>query len=53
MKDLDEASEQSQEEIKTPSEETVTLRREIDESGKFSKSMVDWTASEQCVEIRE
>ena len=52
-KHLDDASEPSQEEIRTPSEETVTLRREIDESGKFSKSMVDWTASEQFEEIRE
>ena len=53
QKHVDEASEQSQEDIKTPSEETITLRQEIDESGKFSKSMVDWTASEQIQEIRE
>ena len=31
---------------KTLSEETITLRREIDKSGKVSKSMVDWTTSE-------
>ena len=41
-----EASKQSQEGIMTRSEETITLRREIDESGKFSESMVDWTTSE-------
>ena len=47
----DEASQQSHEEIKTPLEETVALRKETDGHGKFSESMVDWTASEQSGEV--
>ena len=48
-----EASKQSQEKFKNLSEETVTLRNAVDESGKFFKSMVNWTASEQFEEVRE
>ena len=52
QKQLDEDSKHRQEEIKFLSEATTTLRREIDETGMLSKSMVDWTTSEQNEEIR-
>ena len=51
QKQHDEASQQSQE--KYLSEETAMLRREIDDSGMFLKSMVVWTTSEQFDDIRE
>ena len=53
QKQLEEASEQSQQEIKSLLEETTMLRRGIDESGKFPKSMSDWKSSEQYEDIRE
>ena len=53
VKQLDDASKQSQEETKSLSEDTTLLRREIDESSMFPKSMAEWTTSEQCEEIRE
>ena len=53
QKQRDEASKQSQEETKSLSEETAMLRREIDESSMFPKSMVEWRTSEQSEEIRE
>ena len=52
QKQFDQASKQRQGKFKNRSEETVTLRREIDKSGKFSESMLDWTASEQLEEVR-
>ena len=39
--------------LKTLWEETTAVRRETDESGKFLKSTVGWTTSEQFEEIRQ
>ena len=52
QKQHDEASKQCQEKKRILSEETVALREEINESGKFSKTM-DWTASYPVEENRE
>ena len=53
QKQLDEASKQSQKEMKSLSEETTMMRREVDDSNMFLKSMADWRTSEQYDEIRE
>ena len=47
QKHIDEDSAQRQKEIKTPLGEKVNVQREIDESVKFSKSMVESRTSEQ------
>ena len=53
QKDLDEAAKQRPENSEAPAEETVTSRRQIDESGKFSKSTMHWTTSELFEETLE
>ena len=53
QKQLDEASKHGQEEIRSLSEKTTMLQREIDGSDRFPKAMVDWTTYEQYKDILE
>ena len=53
QKQMDEAAKQSQEQIKSLSEETTMLRRGIDESSMFPQSIAEWTSSEQHEEMFE